>query len=109
MVNAPPATVNAGKPIPIEVSVSLNGLEPHEVVVECLLGEESELGEFIPTNAFTFQPAELSGGGEIGYRGDLYADESGTSLEGLEHYQIRVFPWHRLLAHRFEHGCMLWL
>jgi starch phosphorylase len=109
LVGAPPARVNAGEPIPLVVSVSLNGLEPEEVVVECLLGRESELGEFVPTNAFTFQPAGSTDGGATLYSGDLQAGEPGMTLEGLEHYQIRLFPWHRFLSHRFEHGCMLWL
>jgi starch phosphorylase len=28
---------------------------------------------------------------------------------GLLHYQIRVYPYHTLLAHPFELGCMLWI
>jgi starch phosphorylase len=101
--------VNAGEPVPIVVSVSLNGLEPDEVAVECVLGEESELGEFVPTNAFTFKPAGRTDDGAALYRGDLQASEAERTLEGVEHYQIRLFPWHRLLSHRFEHGCMQWL
>lgn len=109
LVGSPPATVNAGEPVPIVVSVSLNGLEPDEVAVECVLGEESELGEFVPTNAFTFKPAGRTDDGAALYRGDLQASEAERTLEGVEHYQIRLFPWHRLLSHRFEHGCMQWL
>ena len=109
MVNDVPSTVDAGEPIPLEVSVSLNGLDADEIVVECVLGRETELGEFVPDNAFALQPTGKSAGGAATFHGDLWADEKQVNLEGLEDYQIRVFPRHRLLSHRFEPGCMLWL
>ena len=30
-------------------------------------------------------------------------------LPGLQLYQIRTYPCHELLSHRFETGCMIWL
>ena len=89
--------------------MSLNGLDADEIVVECVLGRETELGEFVPDNAFALQPTGKSAGGAASFHGDLWADEKQVNLEGLEDYQIRVFPRHRLLSHRFEPGCMLWL
>ena len=109
LVNDVPSTVEAGEPIPLEVSVSLNGLDADEIVVECLLGQETELGEFVPSNTFTLKPTGHIAEGAAHFHGDLWADEQQVVLEGLEDYQIRVFPRHRLLSHRFEPGCMLWL
>jgi glycogen phosphorylase len=42
-------------------------------------------------------------------------DETQFGLEfspegsGLLHYQIRIYPYHSLLTHPFETGCMLWV
>ena len=30
-------------------------------------------------------------------------------LSGLQYYKIRIYPYHELLSHRFETGCMIWL
>ena len=32
-----------------------------------------------------------------------------SELPGLQSYQIRLYPYHELLSHRFEVGRMLWL
>ena len=91
------------------MSVSLNGLDADEIVVECVLGHETELGEFVPSNTFTLKlTGEIAEGAAV-FHGDLWADEKEVTLEGLEDYKIRVFPRHRLLCHQFEPGCMLWL
>jgi len=41
-------------------------------------------------------------GADLQGRGDL-------PLEGFCQFRVRVYPYHRSLAHRFECGCMLWL
>ena len=43
------------------------------------------------------------------YHGDLGQAELQTRMSGLVRYQVRVFPFHPLLAHRFETGRMKWL
>jgi starch phosphorylase len=110
LANTPPTAITTDETITIEVSVSLNGLEADEVVVECVFGHETEYGKFVPNDAYTLNQAGETGEGETIFRSDLRAGEKQVvALEGLEHYQIRVFPRHRFLSHRFEHGCMLWL
>ena len=109
LTNPPPTAITTGEEISIEVSVSLNGLDADEVVVECVLGHQTELGEFVPNDTFTLDQAEQTAEGETIFRGDLRAGKKHAALEGLEYYEIRVFPHHRFLSHRFEHGCMLWL
>ncbi len=105
----PARTVRTGEDMPIELAVHLNGLDPDDVEVECVLGRETELGEFVPTNSILFQPEDCNDAGETIYRADLCSPESCVLFEGLQHYRIRVYPYHRLLSHRFECGCMLWL
>jgi len=42
--------------------------------------------------------------GETCFRLDLSPTPS-----GLQYYQIRMFPFHPALAHRYETGYMIWL
>ncbi len=106
----PPAeAIHTGEPMPIEVAVNLNGLDPEDVVVECVLGSETELGEFIPGHSIEFTPIDRNAEGETAYHVDLNAPERSLLAGGLQHYRIRIYPYHRLLSHRFECGCMLWL
>ena len=51
-----------------------------------------------------FEHAGRNDGGEAIYRLDFK-----PSLSGLQSYQIRLYPYHELLSHRFEVGRMLWL
>ncbi len=109
MVSAPPLRVKHGHSVPIEVAVFLNELGPDDVVVECVLGKENELGEFIPTNSLDFTAAGRTLEGETLFRLDLCSPERGIPLPGLQSYKIRIYPYHPLLSHRFECGSMRWL
>jgi starch phosphorylase len=105
-----PEFLEHGSPIPVEAAVTLNGLSPADVVVECLLVNESELGDFRPWHSLTLEPGdEPDDRGEAPYRTDLARIGGGVELAGLEHFEIRAYPHHRLLNHPFECGCMLWL
>jgi starch phosphorylase len=39
----------------------------------------------------------------------LFVLDLDPPLPGLQHYQIRMYPHHDCLSHRFETGCMIWL
>jgi len=97
-----------GDTLPIRVAAELNGLTAEDVVVECLVGVEDEAGEFQVKDRFVLQ-AEPAGegaapGGEVLFSLDLC-----PRLSGLQYYKLRMYPYHRLLAHPFETGCMIWL
>ncbi len=109
LASPPPQAVTAGEPLLIQVAVYLNGLDAGDVHVECVLGCDNELEDFVPSRYFPFTPAGPSGDGETLYQVDLCEPRPSYTAEGLEQYKIRVFPQHRLLGHRFETGCMLWL
>lgn len=94
----------AGDTLPIQVAVSLNGLEPEDVMVECLLGTEDESGEFAVQSHFPLQACGKNERGETLFRSDIT-----PTLAGLQHYQVRIYPDHELLSHPFELGCMRWL
>jgi starch phosphorylase len=98
-----------GQSLPIEVAVRLDGLLPEDVVVECLLGIETEqgaaeTGAFTPRRALPLEPTGRNEQGEYLFRLDLP-----SIFPGLQFYKLRVYPFHRLLSHRFEMGYMLWV
>jgi starch phosphorylase len=109
LASPPPTAVNVGEAVPIHVAVYLNGLDPEDVEVECLLGKQNDLGALIPAQTLSFSVAGTTDEGETLYHVDLCEPRPSYSVEGLEMYQIRMYPRHPMLAHRFETGCMLWL
>ncbi len=96
--------IKAGEVLPIRVSAYLDGLDPDDVLVECLVGTESESGEFIKQDCLVFTPVEKNEAGEAVYQLDLK-----PRLSGLQYYKIRMFPFHAALSHRYESGYMVWL
>ncbi len=109
LANNPPRAVTTGEPMPIEVAVHLNGLAPEEVIVECVMGQETELGDFVPAESINLTPSGEASGDETLYRIDLTCGGESPAMKGLGHYTIRLYPYHHLLGHRFETGCMVWL
>jgi starch phosphorylase len=102
-------SVQAGEPLTMEVAISLNGLEPGDVTVECVLGTESVTGEFIAQKRIPFSLVGENPEGETLYQCDLFDSGESCSVGGLQQFKVRVFPSHKLLCHPFECGRMLWL
>ena len=97
--------ISSGNSLPIRVSAFLDGLSPDDVLVECLVGTETESGEFVRHDTHVFTPGTTnSDNGEIEYRLDLK-----PRLPGLQFYRVRIMPFHPALGHRFEAGYMFWL
>jgi len=90
--------------MPMQVAVKLNGLAASDVVVECIVGSGSDPVHFASEHRHEFQH---TGTGEEGEA--LFHLAFTPTLPGLQTYQIRVYPYHSLLAHRFELGRMRWL
>jgi starch phosphorylase len=99
-----PQEIRAGEVLPLRVAVHLDGLSTEDVMVECLVGHESENGEFIKLDSHVFTPGEQLKSGDTLYQLDLQ-----PRLPGLQYYKIRSFPFHPSLSHRYESGYMLWL
>ena len=99
-----PSEIPAGVALSIAVAAQLNGLDPDDVLVECVVGRESESGEFVKLDAYVFRPVGRNDTGEALYRLDLT-----PRVPGLQYYKIRLFPFHPNLNHRFEPGYMIWL
>ena len=97
-------SIDSGKTMKIEVAASLNGLTESDVVMECLVGNETENDDFIVQSCYTLKPRGHNSAGEIIFTIDLT-----PPLPGLQFYELRMYPRHKLLAHPFEAGYMLWL
>jgi starch phosphorylase len=93
-----------GDALNLQVSLRLNGLQAQDVVVECLLGEDQEDGGFVVRERLELTPSTSQPGTAVGYGLALRPTRT-----GLQRYRIRAYPYHTLLAHRFELGCMKWL
>jgi starch phosphorylase len=98
------AEIRSGEALELRVKARLNGLHPDDVLVECLVGYESENGEFIKLDSHIFSAEATDESGETQFKLDLY-----PRLPGLQYYKIRLFPFHPALSHRFESGYMIWL
>jgi starch phosphorylase len=90
--------------LPIRVSAFLNGLAQDDVVVECLLGTENDDGDFQIQNRYFLDPEDSTHGEETVFYLDLH-----PKLAGLQCFKLRMYPYHALLSHTFEMGCMIWL
>ncbi len=102
-IDDPRLSVKQGDTVSIQVAVRLNGLDAGDVIVECLIGKDSGEGDRSRIACYRLMPQAVEGSEQI-YHTDLEA-----MVAGLQHYQIRLYPYHTLLSHPFEVGRMLWL
>ena len=95
--------IQDGHSLPIEVSVYLDGLQPTDVLVECLVGTLQDGDKLLVHESFQFNYSNQNGDFHH-YHLDLK-----PQAPGLNHYKIRMYPYHELLSHPFELGFMLWV
>ncbi len=101
--NAPEHLMH-GEILKIQVSVYLDGLEPDDITVECLVGTISAHEEFIVQIRIPLQAD-----GEKVDRRQTFSLDLEPVLSGLQHYKIRAYPCNALQTHPFEMGQMIWL
>jgi glycogen phosphorylase len=89
--------------LPIKVRAFLDGLEAGDVIVECLVGDLLDGGKLQVRETFKFN--------YHGRDGDFheYWLDLKPGSPGLNHYKIRMYPYHALLSHPLELGFMLWI
>lgn len=102
LASDPPVAVHHDETIPLRVRVFLNGLEPSDVVVECLIDPLPQ------SDQASQQHVQLQAGPDGSEERIFIADFHATN-GGLQEIRVRVFPYHPLLSHRFEVGLMIWL
>jgi len=96
--------IPAGETLPIDITLHIDGLQPEDVVVECLVGDENEAGQFQPRE--THRLAYVGAGEDDTLRFHL---DLAPPLSGKQYYKLRAYPHHELLSHPFEMGYMLWI
>jgi len=89
--------------MPVSVAVILNGLSHDDVVVECVVGRVSSADEFKARSHYFLTHQGVA------ENENIYSLDLKPTLPGLNHYKIRVYPYHSLLSHPFEMGCLLWV
>lgn len=87
----------------LESVVSLGALKPEDVSVELYYGIIGDNGEIINGERVPMQQGGEAEGGAYRYTADLYLASGGEYG-----YQFRVFPYHPLLADKFELGLVKW-
>jgi starch phosphorylase len=118
----PVAEVPVKERVLIEVDVTLNGLEPSDVRVECIVRRALGSDLVVPVQGYAenrrwqpgvsylggsavlidaFAPGAMGADGRCRYRLELQPPWTGTL-----HYEIRAVPQHRQLSHPYELGLM---
>ena len=97
------ASLIYGDILPIQVKTKLEGLDPEDVIVECLIGVENSQGEFVIEERHHLQHAQQEG--------SIHTFTLGLEPSecGLKTYQIRIYPYTKYLSHPLEMGYMLWV
>ncbi len=103
LCETPAEVIGSGEALSLAVAADLNGLEPGDLVVECLCGSEEAEG-FVVEQRTALKPTEERDGGAVIYRAEML-----PPLSGLQQFQLRAYPYHPDLGHPFETGRMLWL
>jgi glycogen phosphorylase len=104
-IDAPRRNILYGESVRFEVAVFLDGLKPDDVVVEMLVGRQTEWERLRENRRYRFEwEGIMTEQGEHRFVLQLTPEICGK----LE-YRVRVYPWHENLTHPFEMGMMRWL
>jgi starch phosphorylase len=97
--------ISYGEGLRFEVAVYLDGLKPEDVVVELLLGRQTDYDTLRDSRRYRFEwEGVMTEQGE-----HRFVLQITPEMCGKLEYRIRVYPWHELLTHPFEMGMMRWL
>ena len=88
----------------VKVAVNLDGLEPTDIVIDCLVGMVAPDGSFERHSCFQLEYVERTEKNEAIFRLSVTLAEPGK-----QSYMMRAYPYHNSLGQRFETGCMIWL
>jgi starch phosphorylase len=94
----------SGDNLKIEVAVTLGELTADDVVLECIIGTNTEHDAFVEREHIRLKPSGTTQDGEVVFSIDL-----SPPLSGLQFYKLRLYPSHPLLSHPFETGHIIWL
>ena len=98
------ARLAADEILKLAVAVRLGTLDIRDVRVESIFGRETADAGFIIHHTAALLPVGLNDDGEA-----IYSLETRPPLSGLQHYKLRLYPFHPLMRHPFESGLMIWI
>jgi len=104
-----PDSIKAGELLPIDVAVHLNGLDPDDLFVECVVNTDKVSGEDLTDCSVPLFLSGMNDNGEAVYHCDLFDTGQSCWVGGMQQFHIRIYPCHHLLSHPFECGLMIWL
>jgi starch phosphorylase len=88
----------------LKVAAHLDGLNPDDLVIDCLVGVVNKDGDFKRHSCFQLHYVERGPADEA-----IYSLQVTLAEPGKQSYMLRAYPYHPLLGQRFETGCMIWL
>lgn len=88
----------------VKIAVNLNGLEPSDVVVDCLVGVQDKEGSFQRHSCYPLTYLERNEHNEA-----IYSLGVMLTQPGNQRYMLRAYPYLSSLGQRFESGFMIWL
>ncbi len=104
-LDTPRRNIAYGDSLRFEVAVFLDGLRPDDIVVELLIGRQTEEEKLRESRRYRFEwEGVLTEQGEHRFVLQLTPE-----MCGKLDYRVRAYPWHELLTHPFELGMMKWL
>lgn len=105
LINELPAQLHSTDTLELAVEVTLNGLKPEDVTVECLFGSQDAHDQWHTHSRFTATAdPQTSFPTRAVYRFALK-----TGLAGLQRFRFRLVPNHPQQLHPYELGLMKWL
>ncbi|MGQ0658222.1 MAG: alpha-glucan family phosphorylase [Chromatiales bacterium] len=96
--------ITLGEEVRVAIAARLGALRAKDVHVELVVGHEHGGGRFATEQSLLLTADSRNDQGETLFSVNIKPEQS-----GLRAYQIRIYPYHSLLTHRFETGLMLWV
>jgi starch phosphorylase len=104
-IDAPRRNISFGESVLLEIAVYLDGLKPEDVVVEMLIGRQTDRTELRESRRYRLEfQGTMTDAGE-----HRFALQVTPEMCGKLEYRVRIYPYHELLTHPFEMGMMQWL
>lgn len=96
--------IHTGESLKIKISASLNGLSPEDIAIECIVGQcndHKDIFSFREKHLFKYERSDQGN--------HIFSLNLKPPHSGLNHYKIRMYPYHDLLSHSLETGYLIWL
>lgn len=88
----------------VKVAINLHGLEPSDVMIDCLVGMRGKEGVFERRACHSLTYETRNENNEA-----IFALSVVLTQPGNQVYMLRAYPYQPVLGQRFETGCMIWL